>query len=45
MMNLCEFPKETKWGLKYKATRDGFCLHQKCDGVKNTLTVITATSG
>lgn len=34
-------------GIKYNATRDGFKkadFHSKCDEVKNTLTVITATS-
>lgn len=46
--DLCEFPSIQKWKLQYRATRDG-CgaedFHNKCDGIRNTLTVIKATSG
>lgn len=48
LVKLCEFPKGTKWELKYRATRDGFKgekFHSKCDGLKNTLSVIKTTSG
>lgn len=37
-----------KWQLKYRATRDRFkskSIHSKCDGVRNTLSVIMITSG
>lgn len=45
-MNLCEFPKETKWQLKYRVPRDGFKdFHSRSNGVKNTLKVIRTTSG
>jgi hypothetical protein len=45
---LCEFPKDQKWELKYRASRDGFKgtdFHAKCDGVPNTLSVIKSTHG
>ncbi len=45
---LCEFSKDTKWKLKYKATIDGFKasdFHAKCDGIANTLTVIKSQNG
>ncbi len=48
LYNLCEFPKDQKWELKYRASRDGFkatYFHAKCDGVPNTLTVIKSTHG
>ena len=48
LVNLCEFPKDQKWELKYRASRDGFKatdFHAKCDGVPNTLTVIKSTNG
>lgn len=41
--HLCELPAAKKWKLMYRASRDGFHakhFHAKCDGVKNTLTVI-----
>ena len=48
--NLCGFSLNQKcgWILKYRASRDGFDsndFHKKCDGIRNTLTVIKATSG
>lgn len=46
--NLCEFPGDTKWELKYRATRDGFKsdnFHLKCNGISNTLTVIKTLCG
>ena len=42
-MNLCEFPKKTKFQLLYRASEDGFNsanFHDKCDGIKNTLTIV-----
>lgn len=42
------FPVGQKWELKYRATGNGFKdrnFHAKCDGVKNTLTVVKTTSG
>jgi hypothetical protein len=48
--DLCGFSLNQKYGwiLKYRASRDGFDsndFHKKCDGIRNTLTVIKATSG
>ena len=46
-MRLCEFKDRQKWTLLYRASEDGFSgesFHKKCDGFKNTLTVITSTS-
>ncbi len=48
LVNLCEFPQDQKWELKYRASRDGFKatdFHAKCDEVPNTLTVIKSTHG
>jgi len=48
LVNICEFPQDQKWELKYRASRDGFKetdFHAKCDGVPNTLTVIKSTHG
>jgi hypothetical protein len=48
LANLCEFPQDQKWNLKYRASRDGFKgtdFHAKCNGVPNTLTVIKSTHG
>jgi len=48
LVNLCKFPQDQKWELKYRASRDGFKatdFHAKCDGVPNTLTVIKSTHG
>ena len=45
-MNLCEFPKDQKFKLLYRASEDGFSstkFHEKCDGIKNTLTIIKST--
>ena len=47
-MNLCEFPRQPKFQLLYRASEDGFSsasFHQKCDGIKNTLTIIKTTNG
>ena len=47
LLNLCEFSKEHKWSLLYQATRDGFGatdFHSKCDGIRNTLTIIKTTN-
>ena len=48
LIELCEFPKDNKWELKYRGTRDGLNaadFHSRCDGIANTLTVVKATSG
>ena len=48
LFELCEFSKDQKWDLKYRASRDGFKstdFHSHCDGIANTLTVIKAKSG
>jgi hypothetical protein len=48
LFELCEFPQDQKWDLKYRASRDGFKstdFHSHCDGISNTLTVIKAKSG
>ena len=48
LLELCEFSKDQKWDLKYRASRDGFKstdFHSHCDGIANTLTVIKAKSG
>jgi hypothetical protein len=48
LLELCEFSKDQKLKLKYRASRDGFgsrFFHLYCDGIANTLTVIKAKSG
>ena len=48
LLKLCEFSKDQKLELKYRASRDGFSsrdFHLRCDGIPNTLTVIKAKSG
>jgi len=48
LIELCGFPKDLKWDLKYRGTRDGFKasdFHAKCDGIANTLTVIKSQNG
>lgn len=48
LIKLCGFPKNQEWSLKYQGTRDGFSsrqFHSNCDGLKNTLVLIKATSG
>lgn len=45
---LCNFSNDTKWEMLYRASRDGFLarnFHDKCDGFKNTLTIIKSTEG
>jgi len=35
LVELCEFPQDQKWDLKYRTPRDGFKasdFHTKCDG-------------
>ncbi len=42
-LSLAEMTKSTKRILLYRATRDGFtgeAFHSKCDGKKNTITII-----
>jgi len=48
LVDLCEFPKDQKWELKYRGTRDGLKagdFHSRCDGFVKTLTIVKATSG
>jgi len=48
LVDLCEFPIDQKWELKYRGTRDGLKaadFHARCDGIANTLTVVKATTG
>ena len=48
LVDLCEFPKDQEWELKYRGTRDGLKaadFHKKCDGIAETLTVVKATNG
>jgi hypothetical protein len=45
LIKLCEFSLKDKWTLLYRGTRDGFGandFHSKCDGHKNTLTILKA---
>ena len=46
LTKLCEFFDQPKWNLLYRASFDGFGakdFHLKCDGVKDTLTIIKTT--
>ena len=48
LMSLCRFPPDQRWKLLYRATTDGFGatdFHSKCDGYKNTLTIIKSIDG
>jgi len=48
LVDLCEFPIDQKWELKYRGTRDGLKaadFHSRCDGIANTLTIVKATNG
>ena len=43
LLRLCEFPENQKFKLLYKASEDGFnskSFHEKCDGIKNTFTIV-----
>jgi hypothetical protein len=45
LLKVCEFSIKDKWTLLYRGTRDGFGaddFHSKCDGHKNTLTILKA---
>ena len=45
LIKVCEFSSKDKWTLLYRGTRDGFGaanFHSKCDGQKNTLTILEA---
>lgn len=44
LMNVCEFPDDSKWALLFRASRDGYKaenFHQKCDHHPNTLVLIS----
>jgi len=46
LINLCGFSLKNKWTLLYRGSRDGFGaadFHSKCDGHKNTLTILKAS--
>lgn len=48
LLDLCEFPKDQKWKLAYRASEDGFSavdFHRKCDNLPNTLTIIKSDKG
>ncbi len=48
LLDLIEFPSDSKFTLLYQATRDGFKasdFHSKCDGYSETLTVIKSSNG
>jgi hypothetical protein len=48
MMSLCEFPVRQKWGLIYRASRDGFeflNFHTKCDNTPKTLVIVKSAYG
>ena len=45
---LCQFTSSTKLKLLYRATRDGFRgeeFHERCDGIKNTVTIVKSEHG
>ena len=45
---MCNFEREKKWKLIYRATRDGFSaddFHLRCDGIEKTLTLVKASTG
>ena len=48
LIKLCNFSKTSKWNLLYRASSDGFSassFHSKCEGIKNTLTIIKSING
>ena len=49
LIKLCRFSSDiTSLKLVYRASEDGFaakCFHKKCDGIKDTLTLIKTTNG
>ena len=48
LVRVCRFPNSQMWELKYQGTRDGFKstdFHKKCDGIRNTLTVVKTMNG
>jgi hypothetical protein len=48
LLDLCQFSKDQKLELKYRASRDGFKasdFHSHCDGIAKSLTIIKAKSG
>jgi hypothetical protein len=48
LVNLSKCLLETDWKLIYRGTRDGMScesFHEKCDNIKNTLTLIKANNG
>lgn len=47
LMKLCSFSRLQRWRLLYRATTDGFSassFHSKCDGKRNTLTIIKSSN-
>ena len=48
LLDLCEFPLDSKWKLLYQASRDDFtasAFHSKCDYYPNTLTIVKSRNG
>jgi hypothetical protein len=48
LVQVCEFPVETKWQLLYRGSEHGFLgqnFHSRCDKHANTLTVIKSENG
>ncbi|CAF0815814.1 unnamed protein product [Brachionus calyciflorus] len=48
LLDLCQFDRNSKFKLVYRATHDGFSaanFHQKCDNISSTLTIIQTTTG
>ncbi|CAF1033147.1 unnamed protein product [Brachionus calyciflorus] len=48
LLDLCQFDRNSKFKLIYRATRDGFSaanFHQKCDNISSTLTIIQTSTG
>ena len=48
LIKVCEFEEKSKLSLLYRGSRDGFgghVFHAKCDGKRNTLTIVKSTNG
>ncbi len=48
LLKLCGFSKKVRWQLIYRASSHGFYgrdFHNKCDGVKPTLTIVQTSEG
>ncbi len=48
LLKLCGFSNKIKWQLIYRASSHGFYgqnFHEKCDGIKPTLTIVQTNEG